>query len=77
MNNHSGKKLSEVPYEDIEVGMELISALGNLGEVTEKISKEEMPNRDNDNWIVIYWSPFATRSSSTQLHFLLTHVTVK
>jgi hypothetical protein len=77
MNIHSGKKLSEVPYEDIKVGMELISAIGNPGKVVEKISKEEKPNRDDDNWIVIHWLPDATLQPSIQPHFLLDKITVK
>lgn len=72
--NYSGKKLSEVPYDEIEIGMELISAIGNPGKVEEKINKEDAPHRDNDNFIAIKWD---SGSYSQQLHFLLDQVTVK
>jgi len=72
--NYSGYKLSDVPYDDIFEGMELISAIGNPGKVREKISKEAMPNREDDNWIIADWD---NGTYSYQLHFCYDKVTVK
>jgi hypothetical protein len=71
---YSGKKLSEVPYDDIAVGMELISAIKNPGRVREKIDKELAPHRENDNWIIVDWD---NGNQSYHLHQDYNFVTVK
>lgn len=71
---YQGMKLSSVPYKDIEIGLELISAIGTPGRIKEKINKEDWPHRENDNWLVVDWD---NGKQSTNLHCFFDHVTVK
>lgn len=68
---YSGKPLSEVPYEDIFEGMELISAIQVPGKVIEKHSPG---HRGEDNDIDIQWDNGKTSSG---WHFQLDKVKVK
>lgn len=68
---YSGKKLSEVPYEEIYIGMELISAINNFGKV---IRKTDAIRGEDDNWIAIQWE---NGKYSEDLHRNLSEVTVR
>lgn len=68
---HSGKKLSEVPYANIWVGMEVIGCNGDVGRVDAKYDKE---NDDKDNLIRIEWS---SCSRTTHQHYWYNNVIVK
>jgi hypothetical protein len=52
---HSGKPLSEIPYDDIWVGMEVISKRNIAGKVILKIDKQETSFPLHNNWIRIEW----------------------
>jgi hypothetical protein len=71
MSVHSGKKLSEVPYAEIEIGMETISAINTPGKVSRKDTKKI---RDDDNWLTIQW---VSGRMSCDYHFNFDKVTVK
>lgn len=55
MSIYDDKPLSEVPYDKIKIGLAVLSVTNTLGKVSEKISKEDHPNRDNDNLIKVKW----------------------
>lgn len=74
VNEYSGLPLTQVPYDKIEIGMEILSYKKILGRVIDKISKDKAPNRENDNWLSIKW---LNGNESTDLHFLFSNVTVK
>jgi hypothetical protein len=50
-SEYNGKPLSEVPYEILEVGMDVIGARGTPG----KIAHKSMPSFSDDPWIRIDW----------------------
>jgi hypothetical protein len=73
-NKYSGKKLSDVPYEEISIGMEVISARNVLGQVILKIDKESIDLHGDDNWVQVKWS---NNNESVRPHFDFNKVTVK
>lgn len=70
-NKYSGKPLSEVPYDEINIGMEAISYVGNPGKV---VSKHIAEHRDGNQWIVIDWE---NGKSSNDIHACFDKVKVK
>jgi hypothetical protein len=71
MNIYSGCKLSEVPFSEIHLGMEVISVKGTLG----KVSGVRAPGyKDEDNDILIGW---VNGNHSDGWHFQMDKVIVK
>jgi len=68
---HSGKKLSEVPYDEIWIGMEVVGCDGDTGIVDAKYNKT---GDNDDNVIRIEWS---SCSQSAHWHYWFNNVTVK
>lgn len=67
--------LSEVPFEDIKPGLELISAIGTPGVVSRVYKLPGYQPFDQDGWLVdIAWD---NGKKSTQCWYLLDRVTVK
>ncbi len=52
MNKYSGKKLSEVPYDEVYVGMEVRSMKDTPGKIVSKLDKKI---QHDDNWITVKW----------------------
>jgi hypothetical protein len=71
MCEYSGFKLSKVPFDKINIGMEVKSLLGNPGKVSEKRSPG---HRGEDNDIVINWD---NGKVSDAWHFWMDNITVK
>lgn len=71
LNIHSGKKLSEVPYDEIAVGMEVVSMGGIHGKVGRKVGKGVLRT---DNCLTIEWENGNESSSS---HYMFDLVKVK
>lgn len=68
------RKLSAVPFKEIFVGMELISAIGTPGKIVEKLDRPRTIDPEIDNWIKIDWE---NGKSSYDCHYLFDKVTVK
>jgi hypothetical protein len=71
MNDHSGKNLSDVPYDEIRVGMELISTKGTPGKISKKIDKKI---QHDDNWLLVHWN---NGNMSCDEHYNFSKVKVK
>lgn len=74
VSKYSGKPLSEVPYEDIFVGMEIISAINTLGQVANKQYVEKTKDPEDDNLISINWN---NGNSSHDCHYNFCNVKVR
>lgn len=74
MSKYQNQSLASVPYEDIIVGMEVISAIDVPGKVSEKLDKDIVKHRDNGNWLVVHWD---NGNVSTQDHRDYNKVKVK
>ena len=61
-DSYSKKPLSQVPYDQIEIGLEVLSAIKTQGTVKEKFNLE---HRDGNQWIIVDWDNGRT---STDLH---------
>jgi len=68
------RKLSEVPYDEISLGMEVISAINTPGKVVEKLDVEKTIDPEIDNWIKVEWE---NGKSSYDCHYNFSKVTVK
>jgi hypothetical protein len=66
---HSGKKLSEVPYEHIYIGMQVTGWNGADGVVDQKYDKS---GDDKDNTIRIEWTSCSQTAHWHQLHHSVT-----
>lgn len=64
-------KLSELAYSDIKIGLEVISAKGTPGEVSDLFQAD---HRDSTDWITVSWD---NGKESTDLHFNFCNVTIK
>lgn len=71
MNKYSGMKLSEVPFEDITIGMKVISVLDTPGTIMELIT---CGFKGEANFIEIDWD---NGRSSDGRHNQMKSVTVK
>jgi hypothetical protein len=69
--NYAGKRLSTVPYEDITVGMEVVSVVNTPGKVVSKSHRETTHGTD---WVYIDWD---NGNKAILPHSMLTCVTVK
>jgi len=69
--DYSGKPLSQMPYEKICEGLELISAINTPGKVVEKYIRE---HRNGERWLIIDWE---SGRSSQDLHECFDKVKVK
>lgn len=74
VSKYSGLPLSEVPYADIFVGMEVISAVDTPGKVISQLDVEKSEDPEDDNWIEISWNNGKT---SYDNHYLFDKVKVK
>lgn len=52
INPHSGKRLTELAFSDLKVGMEVILPLGSAGKIVRLLLRQP---REDDNTIAIEW----------------------
>lgn len=69
--DYSGKPLSQMPYDKITIGMELISAIDTPGKVVDKYTRK---HRNGEQWLIIDWD---SGRSSQDLHECFNKVKVK
>jgi hypothetical protein len=57
-NHHSGELLSEVPFEETWVGMEVLDAAQKSGSILHRIPLKNLHRHSintDDNWITVEW----------------------
>lgn len=76
-NMHSGKLVSEVPFKDIWVGMEVVSPTTIIGKIALKIDVSQVKRYGivpEDNWLRIEWN---SGRSLARAHRELNNIKVK